>query len=73
MTSIEADVLDKEVFPPSPETLRASSDPSHSQIPEETLQGRSEDDQHEDFHPPNGGLEAWLLVLAGFLVFVNTW
>lgn len=25
------------------------------------------------FVPPNGGLEAWLLVLAGFLVFSNTW
>ena len=23
--------------------------------------------------PPNGGLEAWLRVLAGFFVFFNTW
>jgi len=27
----------------------------------------------QTFVPPNGGLEAWLLVLAGFLVFSNTW
>jgi hypothetical protein len=23
--------------------------------------------------PPNGGLEAWLFVLAGFFIFVNSW
>ncbi|KAI1339734.1 MFS general substrate transporter [Xylariaceae sp. FL0016] len=23
--------------------------------------------------PPDGGLEAWLIVLAGFLIFVNSW
>lgn len=23
--------------------------------------------------PPNGGLEAWLTVLAGFFIFVNSW
>ncbi|KAK7991351.1 hypothetical protein PG988_000145 [Apiospora saccharicola] len=23
--------------------------------------------------PPNGGLDAWLIVLAGFLIFVNSW
>lgn len=24
-------------------------------------------------HPSNGGLEAWLFVLAGFFIFVNSW
>ena len=24
-------------------------------------------------HPPNGGLKAWLQVLGGFCIFVNTW
>lgn len=23
--------------------------------------------------PPNGGLEAWLFVLAGFFIFINSW
>lgn len=23
--------------------------------------------------PPNGGLEAWLFVLAGFFIFANSW
>lgn len=23
--------------------------------------------------PPNGGLQAWLTVLAAFFIFVNTW
>jgi hypothetical protein len=23
--------------------------------------------------PPNGGLEAWLVVLAGFFIFMNSW
>ena len=40
--------------------------------PEEVLEVLAED-QDEEFHPPNGGLEAWLLVFAGFLVFANTW
>lgn len=26
-----------------------------------------------EFIPPNGGLEAWLLVVALFLIFANTW
>lgn len=26
-----------------------------------------------EFTPPNGGLEAWLLVVALFLIFANTW
>jgi hypothetical protein len=26
-----------------------------------------------EFEPPDGGLKAWLVVLAGFLVFANTW
>jgi MFS family permease len=31
-------------------------------------------DRHTDvFVPPNGGLQAWLCVLAGFLIFVNVW
>lgn len=27
----------------------------------------------EEVLPPNGGLEAWLRVLAGHFIFVNTW
>lgn len=33
----------------------------------------SSDGASKTFTPPNGGFEAWLLVLAGFLVFSNTW
>jgi len=42
-------------------------------LPEGNPEERPEGDQHEEFRPPNGGLKAWLLVLAGFFVFVNTW
>jgi hypothetical protein len=70
---IEAHRLRKELFPPSPETPRVSSEVTHQPIAEEKVDDGPTEDQHEAFVPPNGGLEAWLLVLAGFLVFVNTW
>lgn len=34
---------------------------------------RPRQDSEQVFTPPNGGLEAWLLVLALFLIFANTW
>ena len=42
-------------------------------MPEEKLVAGLAEDEDEEFQPPNGGSEAWLLVLAGFLVFANTW
>jgi hypothetical protein len=44
-----------------------------------TRQGKFESEQRprqeseQVFTPPNGGLQAWLLVLALFLIFANTW
>ncbi len=29
--------------------------------------------RESEYIPPNGGLAAWLCVLAGFFVFVNSW
>jgi hypothetical protein len=63
----------EEVFRPSPNSPRVSSELTHQQMSEEKHKERSEEDQREEIHPPNGGLEAWLLVLAGFFVFINTW
>ncbi|KAK5190624.1 hypothetical protein LTR99_003460 [Exophiala xenobiotica] len=34
---------------------------------------RPRQDSEQVFTPPNGGLQAWLLVLALFLIFANTW
>jgi hypothetical protein len=51
----------------------ASPEMTHQEMPEEKQEAGLVEDQHEEFLPPNGGFEAWLLVLAGFLVFANTW
>jgi hypothetical protein len=34
---------------------------------------RPRQESEQVFTPPNGGLQAWLLVLALFLIFANTW
>lgn len=59
----------------SPEKLTPIS---HNEKNQDDLSGEGERSQSlsgasQTFVPPNGGLEAWLLVLAGFLVFSNTW
>ena len=49
---------------------------SPRQTPESTLDEKprsSSGDSERTFTPPNGGLEAWILVVAGFLVFANVW
>lgn len=51
---------------------------THNEKDQDNLPGdgeltRSLSGASQTFVPPNGGLEAWLLVLAGFLVFSNTW
>jgi len=38
-----------------------------------TSQELANDQVEEEAKPPNGGLEAWLRVLAGHFIYANTW
>ncbi len=61
-------------FPCNMESSERLGELTHKKMPEEKLEGRlAEDHQHEAFQPPKGGTEAWLLVLAGFLVIAKAW
>lgn len=51
----------------------AEKDHATTASDEDDRRAYSVDGASQTFIPPNGGLEAWLLVLAGFLVFSNTW
>src|SRR5271165_3385581 len=46
-------------------TIKPSSEQMNDGTAKENLEERSQ--------PPNGGLQAWLHVLAGFFVITNTW
>ena len=37
------------------------------------IQADGREKQEESHQPPDGGLEAWLTVLAGFFIYFNTW
>ncbi|KAI1871147.1 hypothetical protein JX265_006187 [Neoarthrinium moseri] len=60
-------------FPPNPS---ASEDPHESPqtsggtIERQPLLGQN---TYKPEAPPDGGLEAWLVVLAGFFIFMNSW
>jgi hypothetical protein len=51
-----------------PSSDEKSSNPLHLQTQLELVKEKNDDDE-----PPNGGQEAWLTVVAGFCVYVNTW
>jgi hypothetical protein len=66
------DEISQEAFGTTSKTLPLSS----GQIPESAVDEKlqsSSGESERTFTPPNGGLKAWLLVVAGFLVFANVW
>jgi hypothetical protein len=63
-------------IPRSPTHEHGSLDLDEKRTPssDRTNDHNEASDRHpEVFVPPNGGLQAWLCVLAGFLIFVNVW
>ena len=51
-------------------------DPTLEKSPDDVDRSRhrsSSEVSEQEFVPPNGGFQAWMLVLAGFMVFSNSW
>lgn len=55
-----------------PETLQPASEKA-AESPQHLDEPTRDPEAPSEFIPPNGGLEAWMLVAAGFAVFVNVW